>query len=104
MFWSVLVVLSAVIRFMKSISWCVLILFVMVIWFCFMACIFFYCSGAHAYLHSFPTRRSADLMTDASSDARAKRYLDEIRQYLGVDRFTVNVHGVRSEEHTYELQ
>src|SRR5690606_41680270 len=29
---------------------------------CYIVCLFFYCYFAHRYLHSFPTRRSSDLV------------------------------------------
>src|SRR5438874_4353498 len=62
---------------------------------------FFYCSGAHRDLHSFPTRRSSDLSALTRSDARAYSSSDTGQQA------TVNepgADGTRSEEHTSELQ
>src|SRR5438046_7693663 len=56
---------------------------------------FFYCSGAHRDLHSFPTRRSSDLPPDpygGRSDPRGRR------------RQGAFLRGRRSEEHTSELQ
>src|SRR5438067_10032497 len=38
---------------------------------------FFYCSGAHRDLHSFPTRRSSDLMKERERQLRA-----EVRELL----------------------
>src|SRR5437867_4892808 len=53
---------------------------------------FFYCSGAHPALHSFPTRRSSDLCSN-----RNAMYSLFCRSCIGCG---VN----RSEEHTSELQ
>src|SRR5699024_12587432 len=56
---------------------------------------FFYSSGAHLDLHSFPTRRSSDLLS--AMRPVLKRGENEISDYEAVL-------GVRSEEHTSELQ
>src|SRR5207253_10831076 len=70
---------------------------------------FFYCSGHHRHLHSFPTRRSSDLPRAQSL------LLFSIHYYLhGVWVMSTpcccmklwnccRVSGVRSEEHTSEL-
>src|SRR5687768_14936785 len=59
---------------------------------------------AHPNLHSFPTRRSSDLVAD----------LDEVQKKLGIRRFSLGSFSescrvfepqkLRSEEHTSELQ
>src|SRR5207244_7523398 len=76
---------------------------------------FFYASGAHLELHSFPTRRSSDLVRVLFRDARVVEY----RAPGGRDRGDGDHDGVgdqpdardrlaqgdgRSEEHTSELQ
>src|SRR5437879_11394833 len=70
----------------------------------------FKCSGAHRDLHSFPTRRSSDL-----SMHRQRRQLGRIHRWIG-NRLAGDSKrrrsgkrrgrsaGVRSEEHTSELQ
>src|SRR5437867_13422894 len=60
---------------------------------------FFYCSGAHRDLHSFPTRRSSDLT------AESRRHgIEIIRETVGARVELCAVGIVRSEEHTSELQ
>src|SRR5205814_10317994 len=61
---------------------------------------FFYCSGDHRDLHSFPTRRSSDLETTSTirtqpSPRRTARPRRAARAPIA---------AVRSEEHTSELQ
>src|SRR5438034_7675697 len=58
---------------------------------------FLYWSGHHRDLHSFPTRRSSDL--GEASPARGAH-----PRQRGDDREIAAVDGVRSEEHTSELQ
>src|SRR5437879_8895745 len=72
---------------------------------------FFYCSGHHPHLHSFPTRRSSDLPgkadlrrvrhsphRDRRHVARCDRGANRSRAASGASRQR------RSEEHTSELQ
>src|SRR5699024_12504825 len=69
--------------------------------------VFFYLYGAHRDLHSFPTRRSSDLIVD--SDDEVSR-LDTGDSGRGIRRDVVDqnvaafIQGDRSEEHTSELQ
>src|SRR5687768_17831018 len=79
---------------------------------------FFYSSGDHRDLHSFPTRRSSDLRPRGDAErvpARSTRAV--MRRFAHVVAFPVrkitdftqpNQHfrpaGLRSEEHTSELQ
>src|SRR5438552_9214430 len=70
---------------------------------CLLFLFFFYCSTAHRDLHSFPTRRSSDLMLWFVSLAAARKLI--------VNRYVDDAEGVleknsegRSEEHTSELQ
>src|SRR5207237_9606929 len=57
---------------------------------------FFYSYGAHRDLHSFPTRRSSDLLfTQKFHRVRSRRQ---------VHRLIICRHALRSEEHTSELQ
>src|SRR5690625_5932342 len=56
---------------------------------------FFYYYCAHRNLHSFPTRRSSDLMEHISENEKI---------VVGLDIGTTKVCAVRSEEHTSELQ
>src|SRR5437016_10988035 len=60
--------------------------------------IFFYLSGAHGDLHSFPTRRSSDL-----SDAERFILPASSSKTLSVAIFSTSS-AARSEEHTSELQ
>src|SRR5690606_41817508 len=57
---------------------------------------FFYLSGAHRDLHSFPTRRSSDLRP-----ARAAMKGGDAEPRVPT---TIAADGLRSEEHTSELQ
>src|SRR5215203_6939026 len=65
---------------------------------------FFECYGDHRDLHSFPTRRSSDLGRARHGGGgedgrhRAQRYRGDRR------RCHERRHGLRSEEHTSELQ
>src|SRR5690606_41475113 len=86
-------------------------------------CLFFYCSGDPRVLHSFPTRRSSDLLNDrgASLDPLAELILVDVERRAGqpvanlLQAFAGLLHDVveliahdvaddRSEEHTSELQ
>src|SRR5206468_8057204 len=61
-------------------------------------CFFFYCSGDHRDLHSFPTRRSSDLPVLAEPQPAVERiHPVEASCKLAVGH-------ERSEEHTSELQ
>src|SRR5437773_7160915 len=63
--------------------------------FLFLLLFFFYCSGLHLDLHSFPTRRSSDLRSYARRSSGEQ----------GVAPVLAGAHaGRRSEEHTSELQ
>src|SRR5690348_18484413 len=84
----------------------------------------YYCSRAHRDLHSFPTRRSSDLVQQRDIDLRCDTHLGDPKcdtamdpvysipwSYLGQD-VSLDVEGElfwkirleRSEEHTSELQ
>src|SRR5437879_8979738 len=54
---------------------------------------FFYCFGDHRDLHSFPTRRSSDLVVNHGTHHRGQ-----------VSGFLRTLGHTRSEEHTSELQ
>src|SRR5204862_7022215 len=58
---------------------------------------FFYCSGDHRDLHSFPTRRSSDLAIWRVDDAQIDWFVQRDGNY-------VPLVPSRSEEHTSELQ
>src|SRR5438067_3645238 len=66
--------------------------------------LFFYCSGDHRDLHSFPTRRSSDLPDQLAADRAVQpgghTEPNEARRCPPV----VCPAGLRSEEHTSELQ
>src|SRR5437868_15282655 len=64
---------------------------------------FFYCSGHHRALHSFPTRRSSDLF-DAADAVWRKRRFARARSHNGEPEPRGARHAGRSEEHTSELQ
>src|SRR5438093_8705239 len=73
------------------------------VWLCAFFDIFFYCwAGDHRYLHSFPTRRSSDLLLAACASIRLTQPLPT----GGRDGNVSALHGLRrrSEEHTSELQ
>src|SRR5437773_12138531 len=57
---------------------------------------FFYWSGHHRDLHSFPTRRSSDLLVGGLAHA--------IERVVGARRHVGRRQRARSEEHTSELQ
>src|SRR5437899_11646190 len=62
----------------------------------------FHSSGAHLYLHSFPTRRSSDLLDQVRlTCASASRQVAPSRSRMMQLKF---VPRPRSEEHTSELQ
>src|SRR5438046_6804007 len=63
---------------------------------------FFKLSDAHPHLHSFPTRRSSDLLALIASSKRWAYSLREAR-VLTASRFSAELNE-RSEEHTSELQ
>src|SRR5205814_8823580 len=73
---------------------------------------FFYCYGAHRDLHSFPTRRSSDLLSYLARvlcgpSLRARAHVGV--EGVGDAAHALDIHGVgrhahRSEEHTSELQ
>src|SRR5439155_6079968 len=84
---------------------------------------FFYCSADHRHLHSFPTRRSSDLVaeqtrsgdggessqveghfTAAQQAQKIGDYATAEREYLSVLTMKPNFAEARSEEHTSELQ
>src|SRR5437762_10984579 len=77
---------------------------------------FFYCSGDHRHLHSFPTRRSSDLSVSCPGPTASAitRRSPRPRRQRGRRRFPVEswrTDGLRSppgrrrsEEHTSELQ
>src|SRR5438105_12886527 len=71
---------------------------------------FFYCYGDHRDLHSFPTRRSSDLFLPGS---RENDWLWDVEQAAAnaharsssAELERIRAHGgMRSEEHTSELQ
>src|SRR5438552_6563766 len=66
----------------------------------------FHCPCAHRYLHSFPTRRSSDLLGMLQSVDRPPIVKDPylfVMRLTSVDAGLPNA-GKRSEEHTSELQ
>src|SRR5437868_12670482 len=68
---------------------------------------FFYSSGHHQHLHSFPTRRSSDLTATKNAAAldRLQRRIDEDKAELeGRLGERIDNKKDRSEEHTSELQ
>src|SRR5690348_17616675 len=65
---------------------------------------FFYYYGAHRHLHSFPTRRSSDLMLDALLLGRRPGRLEPCGRRLSPGLIPKQVDQLRSEEHTSELQ
>src|SRR5206468_7598317 len=71
--------------------------------------IFFYLSGSHRYLHSFPTRRSSDLLQATSTTQTSES--SPMRAIRASGRSAPSFSGspqdgekLRSEEHTSELQ
>src|SRR5688572_25181752 len=81
---------------------------------CFVSSLFFECSGDHRNLHSFPTRRSSDLVAReqldhvlAGQQREAGLVLNRTRRELlgGVlVQGDIQLVAHRSEEHTSELQ
>src|SRR5207248_9873498 len=90
-------------------------------------CIFFSCMPCHRYLHSFPTRRSSDLLVNhivpsdrlAEETLKLARHLSQFSpaitalgkqafyQQIGLGRpeaYDLAGRVMRSEEHTSELQ
>src|SRR5262249_61132505 len=71
---------------------------------------FFQLSGAHRYLHSFPTRRSSDLPSRSRHSSHVFLASYEVKSGRVPSRRWVSRcrsdarEGVRSEEHTSELQ
>src|SRR5205809_5565822 len=79
---------------------------------------FFYCSGGHRDLHSFPTRRSSDLLIGGERvgihdnffeagghSLLALQLVSRVREALQVELPVRRVFDLeRSEEHTSELQ
>src|SRR5690625_5721503 len=71
---------------------------------------FLYCLGYHRHLPSFPTRRSSDLgdigIRLVAGDVGDQQHLDDLAAGGGaeLDLHVVPLVGVRSEEHTSELQ
>src|SRR5438552_14327866 len=64
---------------------------------------FFYCSGAHRDLHSFPTRRSSDLHFAVRVKQGNKTHV-RLLESTDLARRQTGWQGMRSEEHTSELQ
>src|SRR5436190_17492419 len=70
----------------------------------------FYSYAAHRHLHSFPTRRSSDLLVralklpDVSPDRQAETRAALVRALEGVAELRDALERARSEEHTSELQ
>src|SRR5438552_14164094 len=64
---------------------------------------FFYCSGAHRDLHSFPTRRSSDLDPIAGRGPRHEHDSTIAQPTHAISSHRYAGDG-RSEEHTSELQ
>src|SRR5436190_5986131 len=62
---------------------------------------FFYCSGDHRDLHSFPTRRSSDLLFGPAKGLKIARTAPWCARPISCARIAW---GMRSEEHTSELQ
>src|SRR5438874_7403595 len=78
---------------------------------CFLLFFFFFCFGDHRDLHSFPTRRSSDLLPStlpsAPAELRAARSLADDRTHRALShavRSRLDPRTLRSEEHTSELQ
>src|SRR5690606_41933830 len=81
-------------------------------------CVFLYCSAHHRDLHSFPTRRSSDLIPMSNTcpcdvveltEEEGRKFFDEVtRAELGMsgEEFLrrCDAGDFRSEEHTSELQ
>src|SRR5437867_13275017 len=66
---------------------------------------FFYCSGDHRDLHSFPTRRSSDLKPRAIELRREPKAAPaDVHKLPLVGEVAAGSPLLRSEEHTSELQ
>src|SRR5207248_11507254 len=73
---------------------------------------FFYCSADHRDLHSFPTRRSSDLLSATAHQAKGTRSsiiaafepISSTSPSIAAPTSTRNFFPARSEEHTSELQ
>src|SRR5205809_7842189 len=65
---------------------------------------FFYCSGHHRDLHSFPTRRSSDLSCSPVTETRYLPLRENNTERTGVVEWMNDFTTSRSEEHTSELQ
>src|SRR5437660_5298421 len=67
---------------------------------------FFYCYGDHRDLHSFPTRRSSDLICTAAIETTGMAALRSacLKMMRARDRPLARAVRIRSEEHTSELQ
>src|SRR5205809_6914356 len=76
---------------------------------------FFYCSGDHRDLHSFPTRRSSDLeyvgrvvigmpVPSWQAQLRVRRVVETADRVERRELVLLGEPGMRSEEHTSELQ
>src|SRR5206468_12855857 len=70
---------------------------------------FFYCSGDHRDLHSFPTRRSSDLKCQGIFSAKWRPIREAGQQCdraasLAFGQRVWHRSSIRSEEHTSELQ
>src|SRR5438094_8973331 len=70
-------------------------------WFIFF---FFYCSGDHPDLHSFPTRRSSDLVLWAEAKGKSRKEKRRFGTFTHDLLQLADWLGERSEEHTSELQ
>src|SRR5437867_5478732 len=64
---------------------------------------FFYCCGHHLDLHSFPTRRSSDLILLGNNPGDIPRGL-KLTEQPHAPEVPVGLPSSRSEEHTSELQ
>src|SRR5437868_14634549 len=65
---------------------------------------FFYCSGDHRDLHSFPTRRSSDLISVATRAALPRPVRSQAESTVARLATAAATPSIRSEEHTSELQ
>src|SRR5439155_5473423 len=70
----------------------------------FFASFFFYSSGDHRDLHSFPTRRSSDLNGSPAEPAFSRPLRSPCARRCGTAVALVSAVPHRSEEHTSELQ
>src|SRR5438105_11078688 len=65
---------------------------------------FFYCYRAHRDLHSFPTRRSSDLVAREFLSCRVIQNQCRIHSGINFPGLALDQNALRSEEHTSELQ